>query len=221
MFGCAKPQTGSDELIYKGDILSGKYEVVLKTSMGDITIEMDAKRAPKTVTNFVALAQSGFYNGLTFHRVIPDFMIQGGDPSGNGTGGESIFGKKFEDEINAKSYGLHKKTLSDISNDPLPDDLKKMTVEEYLTAQGYVFNDKLKSLPMKRGFLAMANSGPNTNGSQFFIIQRKGGTEWLEGRHTVFGEVTDGMDVVDRIARVKKGANDKPLEPVTFDVEVK
>lgn len=221
MFGCAKPQTGSDELIYQDEILSGKYEVILKTSMGNITVEMDAKRAPKTVTNFVALAQSGFYNGLTFHRVIPDFMIQGGDPSGNGTGGNSIFGTKFEDEINAKSYGLHKKTLSDISNDPLPDDLKKMTVEEYLTAQGYVFNDNLKSLPMKRGFLAMANSGPNTNGSQFFIIQRKGGTEWLEGRHTVFGEVTDGMDVVDRIARVKKGANDKPLEPVTFDVEVK
>ncbi|MDP6575000.1 MAG: peptidylprolyl isomerase [Candidatus Peribacteraceae bacterium] len=221
MFGCSKPQTGTNELNFQGEVLSGKYEVTLKTSMGDINIEMDAKRAPKTVTNFVALAQSGYYDDLTFHRVIPDFMIQGGDPSGNGTGGESIFGEKFEDEINAKSYDLHKKTLSDISNDPLPDDLKEMTVEEYLTAQGYSFNDELKSLPMKKGFVAMANSGPNTNGSQFFIIQRKEGTQWLEGRHTVFGEVKEGLDVVDRIARVKKGANDKPLEPVTFKVEVK
>ena len=203
----------------------------MNTSRGTIVLTLEYEKTPLTVANFVGLAEgtirhgreqsSRYFDGLTFHRVIPDFMIQGGDPSGNGTGGNSIFGTKFEDEINAKSYGLHKKTLSDISNDPLPDDLKKMTVEEYLTAQGYVFNDNLKSLPMKRGFLAMANSGPNTNGSQFFIIQRKGGTEWLEGRHTVFGEVTDGMDVVDRIARVKKGANDKPLEPVTFDVEVK
>ncbi len=214
MFGCAKPQTPIE-----GEILSGKHNVILKTSLGDIELELDADKAPRTVTNFIALAQSGYYDELTFHRVIPDFMIQGGDPNGNGTGGESIFGEKFEDEINAESYNLHKKTLSDISDDELPDELKNMTIKDYLKMQGYTFNDDLKSLPMKRGFVAMANSGPNTNGSQFFIIQRKGGTPWLEGRHTVFGKVKEGMDIVDEITKIESGENDAPVEAVTFTVE--
>ncbi|MDD5751464.1 MAG: peptidylprolyl isomerase, partial [Candidatus Peribacteraceae bacterium] len=140
---------------FDGQLLSGKHTVILKTSEGDITLELDADKAPKTVTNFVVLARAGYYNGLTFHRVIPDFMIQGGDPNGNGTGGESVFGPTFEDEI-----------------------------------QG---ND----LPMERGMIAMANRGPDTNGSQFFIITKEGGTPWLVGKHTVFGKVTKGMDNVD------------------------
>ncbi|MDD5025931.1 MAG: peptidylprolyl isomerase [Candidatus Peribacteraceae bacterium] len=159
-------------------MLTGKHMVVLKTSEGDITIELDADSAPKTVTNFVALSEAGYYDGLTFHRVIPDFMIQGGDPNGNGTGGESIFGGEFEDEI--------------VGN----------------------------NLPMDRGVIAMANSGPNTNGSQFFIVQKEGGTPWLTGHHTVFGHVTKGMDVVDAIVSVPRNPSDKPLEPVTFTMEV-
>ena len=158
-----------------------KYTATFEMAKGGkIVIQLFAKEAPVTVNSFVFLARDGYFDGVTFHRVIPDFMAQGGDPTGTGYGGP---GYRFDNEFS----------------------------------------------PIRRhdgpGVLSMANSGMTggrgTNGSQFFIIQRKGGTEWLEGRHTVFGEVTVGMDVVDRIARVKKGANDKPLEPVTFDVEVK
>lgn len=155
--------------------LSGKHTVVLKTTKGDITLELDADAAPKTVTNFITLAKRGYYDGLKFHRVIPDFMIQGGDPDGNGTGGESIYGESFEDE---------------------PNDLK-----------------------MERGVLAMANRGPDTNGSQFFITVIA--TDWLQGRHTIFGHVTKGMDVVDAISKVQRDARDMPTTPVTYTVEVK
>jgi len=160
---------------FDGQVISGKHTVVLKTTKGDITIELDADAAPKTVTNFLTLARAGYYNGLTFHRVIPDFMIQGGDPNGDGTGGTSIYGESFEDEPN--------------------------------------------DLPMVRGAIAMANRGPNTNGSQFFIVQ-VGEAPWLQGRHTIFGHVTEGMEVVDAIVSVPKDANDKPTEPVTYNVEV-
>jgi len=228
MFGCSKPESApvdegitDDTAGFRGEMLKGKHEIMLKTSLGDITLVLDADSAPKTVTNFIELAKSGYYDGLTFHRVIPDFMIQGGDPNGNGTGGESIFGVSFEDEINADSYGLHKLKLGDATDEALPEELAEMTQKEYLEKQGYIFNDDLKSLPMEKGYIAMANSGPNTNGSQFFIIQRKAGTPWLEGKHTVFGKVTEGMDVVDAIANTEKGANDMPVEAVTFDVEVK
>ena len=172
------PVKKNQPIAFDGNLLSGKHTVTLKTSKGDITLELDATSAPKTVTNFVALSKAGYYNGLTFHRVIPDFMIQGGDPNGNGTGGESVFGPKFEDEI------------------------------------------KGNKLPMDRGMIAMANAGPNTNGSQFFIITKEGGTPWLIGHHTVFGKVTKGMDVVDAISKVQTGANDMPSDPVTFEVEV-
>ena|SRR3989338_6309462 len=161
---------------FDGELLSGKHTVVLKTSMGEITIELDADKAPKTVTNFIALAKAGYYNGLGFHRVIPDFMIQGGDPSGDGTGGDSIYGETFEDEDN--------------------------------------------DLRMVRGVLAMANRGPNTNGSQFFIVQAAE-TPWLQGRHTIFGKVMKGMDIVDKIVRVERTGNDVPVKPVTYTVEVK
>ncbi|MBP9815638.1 peptidylprolyl isomerase [Candidatus Woesebacteria bacterium] len=143
------------------------YTATLKTNMGDMVIALDVKNAPKTVNNFVFLAQKDFYDGTIFHRVIKDFMIQGGDPDGIGTGGP---GYQFEDEINAAQ----------------------------------VFN--------KAGLLAMANSGPNTNGSQFFITQKE--TPWLTGNHTIFGAVTKGMDIVDKIALTATGNNDKPLKDV-------
>ena len=130
-----------------------------------IDIELDATAAPITCENFLKLVNQGFYNGLTFHRVIPGFMIQGGCPEGTGTGGP---GYKFEDEIN---------------------------------------NHKIV-----RGALAMANAGPNTNGSQFFIVTTDA-APWLDGKHTVFGQVTGGMDAVDAIEGVEKGPGDRPVEP--------
>ncbi len=145
------------------------YKVVLQTSFGNITIDLFEKESPKTVNNFVSLAKDGFYDGLTFHRIIKDFMIQGGDPAGDGTGGP---GYKFEDEFNAKK--------------------------------------------LVKGSLAMANAGPNTNGSQFFIVTTES-TPWLDGRHTNFGQVTEGMDIVDKISLVATGNNDKPVTPVTID----
>ena len=172
---------------------------VLKTNQGEIKIQLFPEQAPMTVENFIRLAQKGYYDGTIFHRVISDFMIQGGDPEENGTGGESIWGHPFEDELSRELFNI-------------------------------------------RGALSMANSGPNTNGSQFFIVQNKnmpkryikqmepagypkeiihaykqGGTPWLDGRHTVFGPVITGMDVVDKIAKSKKDKMDKPLEDITIE----
>ena len=175
---------------------------IMKTNMGDIKIKLFPKEAPKTVENFTTHAKNGYYNGLIFHRVIKDFMIQGGDPMGSGIGGESIWGRSFEDEFTPELHNL-------------------------------------------RGALSMANAGPNTNGSQFFIVQASevpggmleqmkdlpdaypeecakaytelGGTPWLDFRHTVFGQVFEGMDVVDAIANVKVGMNDKPVEDVKIE----
>ena len=187
----------------KGDTLA-----VMHTNMGDIKIKLFPEKAPKTVENFVTHSKNGYYNGLKFHRVINDFMIQGGDPRGNGTGGESIWGGSFSDEFDPELHNL-------------------------------------------RGALSMANSGPDTNGSQFFIVQARevpsnmleqmrdledngfpaditaayaelGGTPWLDFRHTVFGQVTDGMDVVDKIAAVETN-NDVPCEDVilsSIDIEI-
>ena len=209
------PQLSAD-----AELLSGKQTVTLKTSLGDITLDLNADAAPKTVTNFVTLAKNGYYDDLIFHRVIEDFMIQGGDPQGTGMGGESAFGGKFEDEINANSYGLDEKKLADFTNDDLPDDAKDWSLKQYYEMQGYNFNDDLESLPMVRGAIAMANSGPNTNGSQFFIVHADA-TPWLDGKHTVFGNVVEGMDVLNTIATVEKGAQDRPVEPITFTVEIK
>ena len=181
----------------KGDTLA-----VMHTNMGDIKIKLFPEKAPKTVENFVIHSKNGYYNGLKFHRVINDFMIQGGDPRGNGTGGESIWGGSFSDEFDPELHNL-------------------------------------------RGALSMANSGPNTNGSQFFIVQASevpanmleqmrdledngfpaditaayealGGTPWLDFRHTVFGQVTEGMDVVDAIAAVET-VNDVPRSDVIIE----
>ncbi|MBE0645094.1 MAG: peptidylprolyl isomerase [Bacteroidetes bacterium] len=148
-----------------------KEIVVIETNMGNIEIEMYRAEAPKTVENFVQLAKKGYYDGIIFHRVINGFVIQGGDPTGTGSGGESIYGKKFEDETDA--------------NSPL-----------YKT--GY-----------KRGVVAMANAGPNTNGSQFFICHKD---IVLPPNYTIFGKVVEGMDTVDKIATTKTGSGDRPVE---------
>ncbi len=141
----------------------------MQTNHGSIEIELFDDDAPKTVDNFSKLARQGFYDGVIFHRVIPDFMIQGGDPTGTGSGGP---GYQFEDE----------------------------------------FNENL----VERGALAMANAGPNTNGSQFFIVTADA-CPWLDGKHTVFGRVTSGMDVVDTIEKVPTGANDRPVDEVKIE----
>ena len=141
----------------------------MTTSEGAIELELFPEDAPKTVENFTKLAGEGYYDGGVFHRVIPDFMIQGGCPRGDGTGGP---GHTFEDE----------------------------------------FNDH----PVARGYLAMANSGPDTNGSQFFIVTADA-CPWLDGKHTVFGRVTSGQDVADRISVVERDARDRPLEPIVVE----
>jgi cyclophilin family peptidyl-prolyl cis-trans isomerase len=141
----------------------------LHTNHGAIAVELFDEDAPKTVDNFVKLAKDGFYDGVTFHRVIPDFMIQGGDPTGTGTGGP-----------------------------------------------GYTFEDEINEHKVERGALAMANAGPNTNGSQFFIVTTEA-APWLDGKHTVFGRVAEGMEAVDAISGTETDANDKPREPITIE----
>lgn len=182
---------------------AGDTIAVIHTNMGDIKIKLFPDQAPKTVENFTTHAKNGYYNGLIFHRVIKDFMIQGGDPTGTGMGGESIWGQSFKDEFDPQLHNL-------------------------------------------RGALSMANAGPNTNGSQFFIVQASevpggmldqmrglaeqgfpaditeayaemGGTPWLDFRHSVFGQVFEGMDVVDAIAAVKVGGSDKPIDDVVMN----
>lgn len=174
--------------------------VTVHTNQGDFTLELFPEVAPKTVENFVTHAKNGYYDGVIFHRVIEDFMIQGGDPTGTGMGGESIYGRTFEDEFSREAFNLY-------------------------------------------GTLSMANAGPNTNGSQFFIVTAKqvpaqmlkqlkdggwpeeiveeyakvGGTPWLDHRHTVFGRVVEGMDVVLKIEGVERNAQDRPLEDVVIE----
>jgi peptidyl-prolyl cis-trans isomerase B (cyclophilin B) len=146
----------------------------MSTNHGDITIELFDEDAPKTVENFRKLAADGFYDGLTFHRIIKDFMIQGGCPQGTGTGGP-----------------------------------------------GYTFEDEFNDHKIERGALAMANAGPDTNGSQFFIVTTEA-APWLDGKHTVFGKVTNGMDAVDSIEGTQTGAQDRPVEDVLIErVELK
>ena len=144
-------------------------QATLHTNQGQITIEFFDGAAPQTVENFRKLARDGFYDGLTFHRIISNFMIQGGCPEGTGTGGP-----------------------------------------------GYTFEDEFNQHKAVKGSLAMANAGPNTNGSQFFIVTADA-TPWLDGKHTIFGQVTSGQDVVDRISGVDRDARDRPLTPVTIE----
>lgn len=152
----------------------GEEIAVIKTNLGDIKIRLFEEIAPKAVENFRTHIKNNYYDGIIFHRVIEDFMIQGGDPEGTGRGGSSIWNRSFEDEFDRDYRHI-------------------------------------------RGALSMANSGPNTNGSQFFIVQKQGGTPWLDGNHTIFGQVIEGMEVVDNIARVEADPNDKPLEDVVME----
>jgi peptidylprolyl isomerase domain and WD repeat-containing protein 1 len=178
-------------------------QAVIHTSMGDIEVELYKEDAPITVDNFINLAKKGYYNNLTWHRVIKGFMIQGGDPTGDGTGGESAGGGYFQDEINPTSLGLS------------GDQIKK------LEEKGYKYNYKLKSHKMDVGSLAMANAGPNTNGSQFFIVTEKAQPH-LDGQHTVFGKVTSGLEIAQKISEVPVDDKDKPTEPVLINsVELK
>jgi len=183
---------------FKGDTIA-----VMTTNRGEIKIKLFPEECPKTVENFTTLAKQGYYEGIIFHRVINNFMIQGGDPTGTGRGGESIWGAPFQDEFDVKLHNL-------------------------------------------RGSLSMANAGPNTNGSQFFIVQAKevddgllgqmeqigermfpaqciedykavGGTPWLDFKHSVFGQVFEGMDVVDAIAGTKVDMLDKPFDDVVIE----
>jgi cyclophilin family peptidyl-prolyl cis-trans isomerase len=141
----------------------------IHTTQGAVSVELFDEDAPKTVENFTKLAGEGFYDGITFHRVIPDFMVQGGCPRGDGTGGP-----------------------------------------------GYEFEDEENEHRVVRGALAMANRGPNTNGSQFFIVTTEA-APWLDGKHTVFGRVTGGMDVVDAMSEAPRDANDRPRETISID----
>ena len=152
---------------YGGVFAMDEQTVVLETNQGDIEIKLKVDVAPKACENFIKLAEKGYYNGLIFHRVIKGFMIQGGDPTGTGMGGQSIWGKAFEDEV------------SPIAKFDGP------------------------------GILAMANSGPNTNGSQFFITCAK--TPWLNMRHTIFGEVISGLEIVQKIENTPVDANNRPI----------
>lgn len=175
-------------------------DITLHTNKGDIELALFPDVAPKTVENFVELSKKGYYDGVIFHRIIKDFMIQGGDPTGTGMGGESIYGNSFEDEFSTEVFNLY-------------------------------------------GALSMANAGPNTNGSQFFIVTaptvpaqmlgqlkeagfpeeiidayaEQGGTPWLDHRHTVFGHVVNGMDVVLDIQAQETGAQDKPVEDIIIN----
>jgi peptidyl-prolyl cis-trans isomerase-like 1 len=151
-----------------------KPYAVVETSLGTVEIELFEKATPKTVANFIGLAEKGYYDSVIFHRIIADFMIQGGDPTGTGRGGQSFYGKEFEDEI--------------------VDTLRHTTP----------------------GLLSMANRGPNTNGSQFFITLVP--TPWLDGKHAIFGKVVKGMDVVEKIGKVK---TTKPLDKPVTDVVMK
>jgi len=199
--------------------------VTLKTTLGDIKVVLDGTRAPLTVGSFVKLAQEDFYDGTSWHRVIPDFMIQGGDPlsrdqesrESHGTGGP---GYKFMDEINAQSYGLHEMKLID-AVDPrqaaqLIEEAKDLSVMQFYEAQGYRYTTQVESLPLRRGVIAMANSGPNTNGSQFFIVTAPE-VPHLQGKHTPFGIVEGGMEVVDQISQVEADERDNPVEPVVIE----
>ena len=148
---------------------SARPKATIETNLGTIVVELYPDEAPKAVDNFIKLAKKGFYNGVTFHRVIPGFMIQGGDPAGTGRGGP---GYTFEDEFSSK-----------LRHD-------------------------------SPGVLSMANAGPNTNGSQFFITLAP--TPWLDGKHTIFGHVVEGQVILERIAAVERDANDRPKKPVTM-----
>lgn len=163
-------------------VVPQKQIAVIEMDKGKIKIELNSAAAPKTVENFKKLAEKGYYNNLTWHRVVQDFVIQGGDPKGDGTGGESANGGMFGDEINPTALGLSQETITQYQQ------------------EGYQYSSTLPSVKMTPGVVAMANSGPNTNGSQFFIVTNKDQNH-LDGKHTVFGKVIEGMEVVLKVTQ--------------------
>ncbi len=274
LFSCAQ-KTGkegnaenksSETAVAKQSVIADgvKPVAVIETNLGTIKVELWPDKAPVTVENFIGLANgtkewtdplSGtktkrpFYDGLIFHRVIKDFMIQGGCPLGNGTGGP---GYKFEDEVYARGEEIKGEIKDDETaltvfqtvflpylqagggdRSKLDKDIMDITdacmknnngtaimahpVEYYIEKTGFkgkVYRNGKLLAPVAYGTIAMANSGPNTNGSQFFIVTKKDGTPWLDGKHTVFGKVIEGMEVAHKIEDVEKGAQDKPKEDV-------
>ncbi|MEA3356975.1 MAG: peptidylprolyl isomerase [Patescibacteria group bacterium] len=207
------------------------YVATISTDYGDIKADLYEDDAPKTVNNFVFLARDSFYDELIFHRVVKDFVIQGGDPKGDGTGGP---GYEFEDEINPVSLGLdellvkdasfllsmynpYDSSTSDYSESSLQDHANDSLADFYAEVIGYEYNSDVDSHSFKEGIIAMANSGPGTNGSQFFITVTGSDTSQLDGRHTVFGKVTEGMDVVDEIVNVLVDDNNKPASDVVIN----
>ncbi|WP_416150644.1 peptidylprolyl isomerase [Salipaludibacillus sp. HK11] len=170
---CGNDNTNSDANS-SNDASGVENEAIIHTNMGAIHLELFPEVAPLAVENFVTLGKEGYYEDVIFHRVIENFMIQGGDPTGTGMGGESAFGEPFEDEFD-------------------------------------------ESVSHQKGALSMANSGANTNGSQFFIVHAEEGTPHLDGGHTVFGQVTEGMDVVDEIATTEVEPGDRPVEDVVIE----
>lgn len=203
------------------EAFSADRTAIIHTSMGNIELELYGDDAPKTVDNFIKLSEKGYYDNLTWHRVIKGFMIQSGDPKGDGTGGESADGGTFADEINADYLGLDKEIVGStqavygqLSTEDKPK-YASSTVKAYYESKGYKYDSTLKSHKIEAGSLAMANYGPDTNGSQFFIVTDSPQPH-LDGQHTVFGKVTKGLDVVKAIAAVPVDENDKPTEPVTI-----
>jgi len=230
------------------NLMSKKTNVVMKTSQGTIELELWPEMAPITVANFVKLSNDGYYEKTYFHRVIPDFMIQGGDPNtkdttrvNDGQGGPA---ERFEDECyivgepltgaiveeetartiwsdviipyfqaNATPDTLVKAVYDAVIKAQNGDPIKAHTIEWYLEKTGHqgTLGKKTVKHPVAYGTICMANSGPNTNGSQFFIVTKKDGADWLNGKHTVFGMVTKGMDIVEKIQNLPRDKSDNPL----------
>ncbi len=239
---------GTDKLEEKVEKAPQAVNAVIETNQGNIELELWPNLAPKTVENFLKLAAEGFYNQTYFHRVITDFMIQGGDPNtkdaDRGNDGQGGPGYKFEDEC----YALGETLTGEVNDedtamlvwtkliipymqsakDPQqeifdivkavqekqgPEPMYGKTIEWYQSRTGISVPLQKQTLkaPVLYSYLCMANSGPNTNGSQFFIVTKQPGTPWLDGKHTVFGKVTGGMDVVHKIEKLPKDGNDNPL----------
>jgi cyclophilin family peptidyl-prolyl cis-trans isomerase len=239
-------KSGKDETQMPKDLTKSKQVVTIKTNQGDIQLELWPDMAPKTVANFVKLSKEKFYNGTYFHRVIPDFMIQGGDPNTKDTtrtnDGQGGPGYTFEDECfdmsspitgeirdstmeirvwqeillpYLQSNSSPDSSLVEIANacvkEKSGNPLKAHPISFYLEKTGSKNQMYLLKAQVLYGYICMANSGPNTNGSQFFIVTAKDGTPWLNGKHTVFGKVLSGMDIVLKIQALPRDKSDNPL----------
>jgi peptidyl-prolyl cis-trans isomerase A (cyclophilin A)/peptidyl-prolyl cis-trans isomerase-like 1 len=201
--------------------LSAGEKYLVETSVGNFEVELYRDVAPKTVKSFKYLVKKGFYDGVSFHRVINDFMIQTGDPltldddpTNDGTGGA---GYKLKEEINAKGLNLSNTLVKNSYYGKMyPEDhpVQSITLQLLFEKEGYKYKDDLVPLAHDYGVLSMANEGPNTGSSQFFIVTNKDGAHWLDGRHTTFGKVISGFETIDLIQKVKTDKNDHPLNKI-------